>query len=260
MQVFEETGSPMAYSEPDALNAITQFKGRVSDEELDKITCNSIKFLCKPVQRKVINSYVLKPTQPTMITFPHIVKLFPHSFQMFIYRHGLDNCKSGARGSRRSALLTILLLIGRISPTLTKYMVSQMGLPTKYLRQRVLSKIHFISVLWASGIRQYLDYRESGMDIVGIRYEDIVQDTKYAFESIFQHCGLPFDGKEVEKAMGRDSQRGTPVSAEILKKYKMDMFTEDVKKQTDMVCNSFNVPHIDEEYVAPGTVTYRSQK
>ena len=81
----------------------------------------------------------------------------------------------------------------------------------------------------------------SGINIVGVRYEDMAENPERAFAAIFEHCGLSHDPKAVEGAFSRDSQRDSPLSMKNLGKYKVDGFTDEVKKQTDRVCDSFGV-------------------
>ena len=83
----------------------------------------------------------------------------------------------------------------------------------------------------------------TGINIVGIRYEDMVNDPQRAFAAIFDHCGLPHNTKAVEGAFSRDSQRDSPLSMKNLGKYQVDGFTDEVKRQTDGVCDFFKVNH-----------------
>ena len=104
-------------------------------------------------------------------------------------------------------------------------------------------------------MRQYLDYREQGHKFAAIRYEDLIADSNYSFLKIYEYVGLPFDGAAVEKAFSRDSQRDSPISMENLNKFQLEEFTDELKKQTDAVCDSFGLPHFPEPYILPGTIT-----
>ena len=108
-------------------------------------------------------------------------------------------------------------------------------------------------------MRQYLDYREEGHPFVAIRYEDMIADSKYSFQKIYEYVSLPFDGAAIEKAFGRDSQRDSPLSMKNLNKFKLDEFTDEVKKQTDGVCDSFGLPYFPNPYIVPGTITTKKK-
>ena len=258
-QVFEETGSSMAYSEPDALNALTQLKGVVSEKERVRILKNCINLLCKPCHSKEIKSYVLKPLQPTMIEMPLIAELFPDCSMLYIYRNGLNNSKSLSKICNELPMLAVTLTFGKLSAKFTRKAFQGMGLPADQYEVKLQSGIHLGAIVWCVAMRQYMDFRESGMKIVGVRYEDLVEDTTYAYQKIFEYCDIPYDAKAVETAMGRDSQRGTPLSLERLRKYKNEPFTDEIKKQTDKVCDQFGLPHFPETFIVPGTITYRGR-
>ena len=258
-QVFEETGSSIAYSEPDAFNAVVQLKGLVSEEERIRIFKNCINIMCKPCHTKEIKSYVLKPTQPTMVEMPLIKELFPDSHMMYIYRDGLKCSKSLAKICNELPMLGLTMAFGRRSAKFTRMSIEGMGLPADNFEVKLQSGIHFGSIVWSAAMREYLDFREKGIAIVGVRYEDLVDDTTYAYQKIFEYCNLPYDAKAVELAMGRDSQRGTNINMKTLAKHKQDEFTDDVKKATDEICDKFGLPHFPEPFIAPGTITYRDR-
>ena len=87
-QVFEETNRVLSFSEPDALNAIGLYEGRMPQKELDRLVINSVRLLCKPIERQ-IDGYLLKTTAPTIDAVPMFMRLFPDSKQVFMYREGL---------------------------------------------------------------------------------------------------------------------------------------------------------------------------
>ena len=107
-------------------------------------------------------------------------------------------------------------------------------------------------------MRQYLDYSEQGHTFAAIRYEDLIEDSRYSFQKIYEYVGLPFDGAAVEKAFGRDSQRDSPLSMKNLHRFNLDEFTDEVKKHTNIVCDSFGLPHFPDPYILPGTITTKA--
>ena len=259
-QVFEETGSAVTYSEPDAFNALTQLKGVVSETERKKVVQNCFNLLCKPVHYKEVKSYVLKIFGPCMVEMPYILQLFPDSHAIFMYRDGLKCSISLSKISKEVPILGLMMLLGKLSGKFTKKTIEQMGVPADLYEIKLQSGIHFGAMAWCVSMKQYLEFRESGLRIAGVRYEDLLEDTTYAYEKVFEFCDLPFDAKAVEVAMSRDSQRGTEISIENLAKYKVEQFTKETKKHTDMMCDQVGLPHFPETYIAPGTISYREQR
>ena len=256
-QVFEETGTSVAYSEPDAINALTQLKGVVSEAERIRVFKNCINLLCKPCHSKEIKSYILKLLQPAMIEMPMIADLFPDCKALYIYRDGLKCSQSLSKVCKEVHLMALTLSLGRWSGKLTKLVFKLMGLPSDNYDMKLHSGTHFGAIMWVVAMRQYMNFRESDVKIVGVRYEDLVDDTTYAYQKIFEYCDVPYDSKAVEIAMGRDSQRGSLLSMERLSKHKEEKFTDEIKKHTDKLCDQFGLPLFPEPFVAPGTITYR---
>ena len=257
-RVFSETDTCLAFSEPDSINAISQLRGKVSDKERENIFRSSINLLCKPLYSRNIQAYIIKLSQPTMVELPHVKELFPDAYHVFLYRDGLPVARSHARSADGSQIFTMMQIFGRWSSYCTKQMVKMRGLYAENFRHKLYSDLQFGIIMWASGMRQYLDFREQGLYIVAAKYEDIVKEPNVAFRKIFEHCGLSFDEKAVERGMSKDSQRCTPKSNECLKSYKPDVFTEEVKLITDNICDQFKIPRVPETFVAAGTITSES--
>ena len=77
--------------------------------------------------------------------------------------------------------------------------------------------------------------------MVGVRYEDIVDDPTRALSAVYEHCGLSCDLNTVKSVILRDSQRDSPLSIRNMSKYQLDEFTDDVKKETDIICDYYEV-------------------
>ena len=68
-----------------------------------------------------------------------------------------------------------------------------------------------------------------------------MENPQRACQSIFEHCSLPFEPKAVERAFSYDSQRHSSVSRSNLDRYQWEELTDEVKVQTDRVCDYFKV-------------------
>ena len=82
----------------------------------------------------------------------------------------------------------------------------------------------------------------TGINISGIRYEDIMKDPHRSMTRIFKHLKLTtYYPKAIERILSRDSQRNTPVSRTNLGRFPTIELTDDVKRTTDIVCDYFKV-------------------
>ena len=255
IRMFAETETCLAFSEPDSINAISQLTGVMPDTERVKILRTSINLLCKHLYSQNIQAYIIKLSQPTMIDVPYIKELFPSSYHVFLYRDGLPVARSLAKCSNGMPIAAMMQICGRWSGSYTKQMINQMGLYAEHFEQKLYSDLQFGTIMWASAIRQYLDFKEQGIDIVAAKYEDIMKEPNVAFQKILEYCGLPFDAKAVESVTSEDSQRDSPLNMKHLKGYKPDAFTDKVKFLTDKICDQFKVPRIPETFVVTGTIT-----
>jgi len=62
---------------------------------------------------------------------------------------------------------------------------------------------------------------------------------------------------ECKQAMDSDSQAGTVASSEVLRKYPTLPYEGAAKEESDRICDMFQQPHLDQEYIIPGTVTFK---
>ena len=77
--------------------------------------------------------------------------------------------------------------------------------------------------------------------------------TKY----FFRYCEIPIDlVDKAEEAMNWDSQRGTPLSTDVLQKFPVLPCTGETKEETEKIMKTFGFPSIDEEYIAEWTITH----
>ena len=116
---------------------------------------------------------------------------------------------------------------------------------------------------WAEAIHYYRKWREAGLSIVGIRYEDIIADPETNMRRILRHCDLP-EHLSVNslRALKVDSQRNTPFSGKSLSQtVAVPEYSGETRAEIDAVCESYGLPSFSNgPYVAPGTITSGGHK
>ena len=147
-QIFEETGKSVAISEPDALNPIGAYEGKIPQAELDKLVISAVRILCKP-RRQPVEFYALKPTVPTISAVPMFLRLFPQSKQVFMYREGMPVGKSYVKVASELPLMGIMMLMSRFSETLSMKTVEKMGLPAEMFKVKITDSFVFGIYIWA---------------------------------------------------------------------------------------------------------------
>ena len=115
---------------------------------------------------------------------------------------------------------------------------------------------------WAEAIHYYRKWREAGLSIVGIRYEDIIADPETNMRRILRHCDL-HEHLSVKslRALNVDSQRNTPLNRQTLARIVVPEYSGETRAEMDAVCESYGLPPFsDGPYVAPGTITSGGHK
>ena len=256
-QVFEETGSSVTYSEPDAINVLTRLKNTTSKKERIQIFRNCINVMCKPCQRRHISSYFFKLNVSLMSELAFMLEACPQGIVLFLYRDGLACSKSLAKITLELPLYRFMLYLNGLSCNIAVKFIQWVGLCSQQYGIKVQSRIQFGANIWCRAMRHYIDFKRNGMRIAALRYEDLVGDTAYAYQKMFEYCSIPYNAKAVYNAMKNDSQRGTPLSRKRLQKNTVTDYTEEIQKQTEGVCDQYSLPYFKKTFIAPGTVTYR---
>ena len=227
IQMFENTGRCVSFSEPDAMNGICKLA--VANKMWDKktgtrIVRNLARVLCKPVYslKEPPLAYIIKMTAPSMAGAPFLVEAFPEAHHMFMYRDVVKMSHSLAIAAEVMPTLKLVYLCGTISSWCLRFAVSQMGVPNNEFNLKLSSHPYGVGiVLYGVTARRYMKMLHSGMNIAGVRYEDLIEDADYFMTQVLKFCRLPISlGMEAVKASKKDSQANSPLSMSNLKTFR----------------------------------------
>ena len=256
-QIFE----CVSISEPDAANTLTTLSTKLPAEELHQLVQTTINLLCKN-SNSATKACVIRLSQNNTILVPYICQVFPEVKTLLMYRNGLEVSKSISKVLKALPMSGILLIPAQNYTCIkfSKFIAQAANLPIQDFEKFniIMPHMEVGTICWASSIRYYLDFLESGIDIAAVKYEDMVSDTQFALSKIFQYCGMEYNPEAVTTAFSRDSQLSSPLSRECLGKFDHDEITDEIKEQTDEACRIFNVPSIYDIYIAKSTITHRS--
>ena len=257
-QLFEETGSCVSYSEPEALNALAALIGKLPKDQLELLGRNVIRVQCKSLRNLPIMAHVLKLTAPTINAVPMFVKLYPESKQLFMYREGLKVVQSNIKVATQMPMLALTFKLLAFHPRLSEMCVESMGVQAKDFKVRLPSPMAFCVFIWALHCRKYLDLRLQGIDINAIKYEDLVAHPVESTKAIFRYCSLPEElAEKAIKALSKDSQGKSPLSMKNLSKAKTKELIGQDKITSDAICEQMGLPRIPEECNLEGTITFK---
>lgn len=104
--------------------------------------------------------------------------------------------------------------------------------------------------------KHYLRFRDIGLNIAAVRYEDVISNPVESMRAVLEFCQLPTENVEqCRQALEFDSQKGTPLSSERLSRHPTLEYSGEARKEADAICEKFGLPHADQVYIAPGTIT-----
>lgn len=139
--------------------------------------------------------------------------------------------------------------------------LSLMGMPSDHFKKMTIYENFSLGLTMVClGQITYQRFRDAGLEIAGVRFEDLIKDPTESMRTILRYCTFPEDNVgKCQKAMEFDSQAGSPLSTKVLNKHPTVEYVGAAKEESDRLCDLFNVPHVDQEYIAPGTITYKEK-
>jgi Sulfotransferase family len=178
-----------------------------------------------------------------------------------MYRDVVKNSKSIYRMAYTLPSLWLAYKLGRLSASVTEAMIDSMGLPGKYFHFRVRNDLELGIITNCCLMKMYLDLRKAGIiDIVGVRYEDLVADPTESIRRILEYCHLPVELTEAgRRGLDVDSQRNCSIAKSIIGGLKEPELTPDAKAITNEHLRNSGLPLIGQECLLEGTITYKRQ-
>ena len=137
-------------------------------------------------------------------------------------------------------------------------------IPGKDRYNRLRNDIEFGVIRSGTICRMYLDMRNDGIDVAGVRFEDIVADPRDAVRRIFEFCRLsPPELVDLGlRAMNTHSQVNSPLpvtSDGVGRRQKVEA-TSGVIDVANEWMRRFGLPLYGEDFVLQGTITADYQR
>jgi hypothetical protein len=178
-----------------------------------------------------------------------------------MYREVVKGSKSVFRIAYSLPSIWVAYKFGRLSGAITAAAIDSMGIDGTDYRFRLRDDLHFGFLMNSLLVRAYLDLRSGGkIDIVGVRYEDLVSDPHESVRRIIEYCRLPADLVEHGvKGLEVDSQRNSVIAKSIIGSLPEPELTPDSIARGNEILKKNGLPLIGEEYVLDGTITYQKK-
>lgn len=122
------------------------------------------------------------------------------------------------------------------------------------LQSGKLPRMAYISLEWVSGMIRFLKLREAGMPLIPFRYEELIEDPDAVLGEICAACSLPRTAVfQMLSVFDKDSQRGTSLARDIVRKNSKNYLTEAHLEQLRATVAAFpeiGTPH----FILPGSI------
>ncbi|HEY0868339.1 MAG TPA: sulfotransferase [Fimbriimonas sp.] len=224
-KVLQALPEVMSLSEPDEFTQLAHLRGdgTMGDDEVRSLLESSVRWRCKPRAGQPAAMVAIK-TRAEVLAIADLMSVsFRGHKHLFLYCDALAWIRTTARNwppeisvydeqrnrewqDQWSTLLPIL----RTMPPLNRAETRIVG--------------------WIVGMEGYLALRDAGLEILAIRYEDLVACPRKTLGEAIEFCGLPVtDWRAIDEVLGRDSQAGTMFDREERRKLAFD-FTPDLEQ------------------------------
>ena len=220
LNIFAHSGLAVTFSEPRCLQtACALYKRAWNEEESRRLLHSDIKMLTKPYNGlgRTPSAYVIKPSV-TEIPFAKIFcELFPDSKNLFSYRDPTLSALSLRRvGSvLASHVFGYLFLKLRIQSLILAIIRPLLGTDDVFAGLDVKHgcEVEVPYHVTKVAFRNYYQLRKDGIDIIGVRYDDLVKSSDTMIPQLLELAGIPTSfSRKAAAAMDKDSQSMSPIS------------------------------------------------
>jgi len=218
-QIFAQIPGVTNISEPYVLSqlVIARNTKAANEDDLVALLEAAICLLCKTAAE---TAWVVKGQSFVIELGDWLHKIYPHTKNLFLYRHAETWLRSGLRAYSRGVERTDeehrarekqrRELLGSLVPLIAQYDASQ-----------PLSHAGMLSLMWLTAMERYVQYCNMGVEMLAIRYASWLSAPRKTAEAMLDYCRCrPTDMTDIYETLNRDSQAGTRLSREALEQRK----------------------------------------
>ena len=178
-----------------------------------------------------------------------------------MYRDIIKGSKSVYRLACINPTIFIAIKFGRLSAAITERVVDAMGWYSGDYRYRIQSDLDFGIIITITQVRAYLNERRSGnINIVGIRYEDVVDRPHESIRRILDYCRLPTElVEQAAEGLKVDAQKNSAFAKSIVGSLTEPQLTPKLITWVNEMLKRNGMPLIGEEFILDGTITHQKE-
>ena len=214
-QIFAQIPGVINISEPYVLSqlVIARNTKAANEDDLVALLEAAMCLLCKTAAE---TAWVLKGQSFVIELGDWLHNLYPHTKNLFLYRHAETWLRSGLRAysggvertdkEHRARENQRRELLGSLVPAIAQYDANQ-----------PLSHADMLALMWLSAMERYVQHCGIGMEMLAIRYASWRAAPHKTAEAMLDYCRCrPTDMTAIYETLNRDSQAGTRLSRQTL--------------------------------------------
>jgi hypothetical protein len=204
-------------SEPDTLTQLVAARFMQPDRQdmLKMLLDATIRLLCKtPVQ----TAWVIKGRSWVIELGDWLHQLYPRAKNLYLYREAESWIKSNLGAFLPDAERTPQEL-RQLEIEVRGWMKLFVPSIARYDADQHLSSTGLTSLMWLNNMERYTELHEAGIKMLAIHYPSWKLDPRRTALSMLDYCGCqPDDLIAIEQTLAKDSQAGSAVSQDAVKK------------------------------------------
>jgi hypothetical protein len=216
-QLFAQVDGVINMSEPDALTLLVAIRSTQPDaQDMTKALVNaSIRLLCKTPAE---TAWVIKGRSWVIELGDWLHESFPKTRNVYLYRDAVSWSKSSLGAFLDTVERTPEELYQFENET-RDWMKLFMPLIASHDPNEHLSATGLLSLMWLSNMERYMELHKSGVEMLAIPYSSWSLDPGKTAVSMLEYCCcLPADMTAIDETLKKDSQAGTSLSQQTVKK------------------------------------------
>ena len=214
-QIFAQIPGVINISEPYVLSqlVIARNTNAAHEDELVALLEAAICLLCRTAAD---TAWVVKGQSFVIELGDWLHKIYPHTKNLFLYRHAETWLRSGLRAYSRGPEGTDeeyrarekqrRETLGSLVPAIAQY---DTKLP--------LSHADMLALMWLTAMERYVQYCNMGIEMLAIRYASWLSAPRETAEAMLDYCQCrPTNMTAINETLNRDSQADTHLSREAI--------------------------------------------
>jgi len=216
-QIFAQVPGVINMSEPDVLTQLVAARFTQPDKQTEiKILLNaSIRLLCKtPVQ----TAWVIKGRSFIIELGDWLHEFYPRTKNLYLYRDAESWTRSNL-GAFVDETKTTADQISQYENEARGWMKLFIPAIARYDSNQHLSGTGLLSLMWLSNMERYIELHQAGIEMLAIPYSSWKLDPRRTALAMLDCCGcIPNDLTLIEETLTKDSQAGSSISQDAVKK------------------------------------------